>query len=244
MNLYKIIYKHYLLFLLAGLLSACSGTYEAVEHRNLETEVKMSQSIFLDPEIKYSNRNIFLEVRNTSDMQDIDFQHIIESRLKEKGYTIVQNPADAAYRLQVNVLYIDPSSKGMTADAAAAGGFGGAVIGAATGRGSTRVTGGLIGTAVGSLIGAAVGSQFKIDSFMGIADIQIQEKVPGGVKGSMTTNADQGTSTTLRTSRDIKSDYQTYRTRIAIEAKETNMDKLRAAQVISDKLGAQIASLF
>ena len=228
----------------AVLLSACSGTYEAVEHRNLETEVKMSQSIFLDPEIKYANKNIFIEVRNTSDMQDIDFQHIIESRLKERGYNIVQNPVDAGYRLQVNVLYIDRSREGLTAEAAAAGGFGGAVIGAATGRGSTRVTGGLIGTAVGSLVGAAVGSQFSIDSFIGITDIQIQEKVPGGVKGSMTTSADQGTSTTLRTSRNIKSDYQTYRTRIAIEAKETNMDKVRAAQVISDKLGAQIANLF
>jgi cell division protein FtsL len=244
MKLYKRNYKCYLLLLLAVILSACSGTYEAIEHRNLETEVNMSQSIFLDPEIRYSNKNIFIEVRNTSDMQDIDFQHIIESRLKEKGYNIVQNPRDAAYRLQVNVLYINPSSKGMTAEAAAAGGFGGAIIGAATGRGSTRVTGGLIGTAVGSLVGAAVGSQFKIDSFMGIADIQIQEKVPGGVNGNMTTNAEQGTSTTLRTSRYIKSDYQTYKTRIAIEAKETNMDKLRAAQVISDKLGAEIANIF
>lgn len=229
---------------LAVMLSSCAGTFQAIEHRNLETEVKMSDTIFLDPEIKYSGRDIFLEIRNTSDMQDIDFQSIIESRLKEKGFNIVQNPIGATYRLQVNVLYIDPSREGLTAEAAAAGGFGGAVIGAATGRGSTRATGGLIGTAVGSLVGAAVGSQFKIDSFIGITDIQIQEKVPGGVKGSMTTNAAQGTSTDLRTSRQINSDYQTYRTRIAIEAKETNMDKIRAAQVISEKLAAQIANMF
>lgn len=244
MNLYSKTFVLLILGYTAMLISGCGGAFQAIEHRNLETKVKMSDTIFLDPEIKYSNKDIFVEVRNTSDMQDIDFQSIIVSRLQEKGFNIVHNPAAATYRLQVNVLYIEPSRKDLTAEAAAAGGFGGAVIGVTTGRGSTRTTGGLIGTAAGSLVGAAVGSQFNIDSFIGITDIQIQEKVPGGVKGSLTTNTTQGTSTDLRTSRQINSEYQTYRTRIVIEAKETNMDKLRAAQVISDKLATQIANIF
>jgi len=46
MSSFKINVKYYILLMFAVLLSACSGTYEAVEHRNLETEVKMSQSIF------------------------------------------------------------------------------------------------------------------------------------------------------------------------------------------------------
>ncbi|BCB96607.1 hypothetical protein JZK55_15290 [Dissulfurispira thermophila] len=75
-------------------------------------------------------------------------------------------------------------------------------------------------------------------------DVQIKERVEGGVTGTMKTDVKQGSSTSLTTEREVKTDYQEYRTRIVAKAKQTNIDKNEAAQVISDKLAAQIAGMF
>ncbi len=222
-------------------LSGCASTINAIDNAKMQTWVKMSDSIFLDPVGLAKNRNIYVRTTNTSDMQDLIFEQMLRDDLAKKGFTIVADPTQAGFVVQSNVLYMDYEKNTLTADGLLAGGFGGALAGAGAGRsGGAAAAGGIIG-AIG---GALVGSAFHVDTYLGAVDVQIQEKVAGGVTGVMVTNAGQGSATTLKTQQEVKSDFQTYRTRIVARAKQTNIDKKEAAQMLSDKLATQIAGRF
>lgn len=232
--------------LLAGMvLSGCAHTMSAIEHREMTVTAKMSDTIFIDPKILATNNKVFLKVTNTSDMQEIDFEPQLKNKLASKGLTLVTDPSQAGYIIQANVLYMDYEKEGMTADGMLAGGFGGAIAGSKIGSGWRANTAGAVaGAAIGSVVGGLVASAIKVETFCGVVDIQIQEKVEGGVKGKMVTDASQGSATKLQTEREIKSEFQTYRTRIVAKATQTNIDKKEAARVLSAKLADQIGGLF
>jgi len=235
-----------LLFIAQLTLSGCAQTMHAIEHAKMTTTVKMSDSIFLNPAVLDKNRNIYVRVTNTSDMQDISFENMLKDRLAAKGLTIVNDPSNASFLIQANVLYMDYEKQGLTADGMLTGGYGGAIAGALLGGRGWKgpAAGAIIGSAVGSIVGGAIGSAFKVENFFGAVDVQIQEKVEGGVKGVVITNASQGSATKLQTEKEITSDYQTYRTRIVAKATQTNIDKTEAARVLSEKLAVQIAGMF
>lgn len=232
------------------LLSGCAATMNAIEHRNLEVETKMSESIFLNPLLLSKKPRVLIRVSNTSDLQ-IDvrkFTADLAQKIAMRGPTIVVNNITGEkpdYILQVNILYMDYEKQGMTADTMLAGGFGGALAGSTVGSGwKANTAGAAAGAAVGSVIGGLVGSVIKVERYVGAVDVQIMEKVPGGVKGKMTTNARQGTATQFQTERNIQSDYQIYRTRIVTSAVQTNMDKKKACEIITDRLTNAISNLF
>jgi len=239
-------------FLVAALLAVVTGLYgcahtmSAIEHRELQTSVKMSDSIFLDVKNLAKNRTIFVKVSNTSDMQEIAFGELLLNSLRAKGMEVVTDPSQAGYILQANVLYMDYEKEGMTADGMLAGGYGGALAGAVLGGRGWKgpAAGAAAGAAVGSIVGGLIASQIKVETFVGTVDVQIEEKVEGGVKGKMTANVTQGTSTQMQTERAIQSDYQTYRTRLVAKATQTNIDKKEAARILSEKLATQISALF
>lgn len=233
------------LFVVVFVLSGCAQTMQAIDHAKMTVAVKMSDTIFLDPNSLAKNRNVFVRVTNTSDMQEIVFEQMLRENLSKKGLMLVNDPSQAGYIIQANVLYMDYEKQSLTADGMLAGGFGGTIGGAAMGgdwKGSTA--GAAIGGVVGSIVGGAIGAAFKVETFFGTVDVQIKEKVEGGVKGIMRTDAKQGTSTNLMTEREVKSDFQEYRTRIVAKAKQTNIDKNEAARVISERLATQIAGMF
>ena len=232
-----------LLMLAASMMTGCAQTMRAIENRSLSTNVRMSDTIFLDPEALADNNKVYVRVTNTSQMQNIAFRNDLLNKLRAKGYAITGDPHKAGIILQANVLYMDLQKEHMTADSMLAGGFGGALAGNAIGGGSSW-EGATVGAAVGSLAGAAVGAMVHVDTFVGTVDIQIEQRIRGGVTGTMTTNASQGTSTTLKTTRKIRSDFQTYRTRIVATATQTNINKDKAAQVLSEKLAQEIAGVF
>lgn len=235
-----------LLFIIQVTLSGCAQTMQAIENAKMTVTVNMSDTIFLDPKVLTKNRNVYVRTTNTSDMQEIVFDGLLKESLRNRGMNIVDDPSQAGYIVQANVLYMNYEKQGLTADGMLAGGYGGAIAGAlAGGRGwKGPAAGAVIGSAVGSLVGGAIGAAFKVETFFGAVDVQIQEKVEGGVKGVVTTDASQGSSTKLSTERQITSDYQTYRTRIVAKAKQTNIDKSEAARVISERLATQIAGMF
>ena len=83
-----------------------------------------------------------------------------------------------------------------------------------------------------------------VDTYLGTVDIQLKERVDGGVTGTMNTNAKQGSSTTLSTTRKIKSSFQEYRTRIVVKAQQTNINRDEACQAIMNRLASQVAGMF
>jgi hypothetical protein len=224
----------------------CTQAIKAMEHSTMQINVKMSDTIYLEPQSLAKNRRIFIRATNTSDFQEVVLEKLIGEKIAKKGFTIVTDPTQADYIVQANVLYFDTAKEGMTADAilsgAIAGGTAGVLIAGSDLKGG--FTGAVIGTVLGSLGGAIVGSAWKIDEFFGVIDLRIQERVEGGVAGKMVTDAKIGTSTTLTTERVVKSDYQTYTTRLVAKAKQTNMDRNEAAQVLTERITTQIAGMF
>lgn len=237
-------------------LSGCSSAVRAIKNKDLAVEAKMSDTIFLEAETlaeampaQGGNGAIFVRVANTSDFQDVDFKNIINGKLNQMGFKVTQSPKEASYSVAANLLYMGEKKEGIDGDAILAAGFGGAVIGAS----ASAVTGsnwqragaaGLIAGAAAAGGEALVGGIFHVDEYLGVIDIQIKEEVAGGVKGAQDAEMTNGINTNIKTTRNIASDKQEYRTRIVVKAKQTRMDRAEAVGVISDRLGSQISGLF
>lgn len=235
------------LLILAAAISfsyGCAGTMQAIENRNMTLTAKMSETIFLDPDTVSTHRKVFVRVTNTSDFQDIAFADILKAKLEAKGFAVEQTTADA-YTIQANLLYMGQESQSMTADGMLAGGFGGALLGSTIGTGwRANAAGGAAGAVVGGLVGGLIASAIHVDTFFGTVDIQIKEPSGNRVSGTVTTQAGQGSATTVTTQSAIASDKQEYRTRIVVRARQTNIDRQAAASAIADRLSTQIAGLF
>jgi len=229
-------------------LVGCATIPEAIEYRNLYTNYKMSDTIFLDVTKKAKYRNVYVDVRNTSQLQEVDpagLKKAIEERLREKGYNILSTPEGADYILQVNVLYFDYYRKTAASEGATEGALAGALAGAgAGGRDVEALILAAIGAGVGYVGGAVVGSAIKIETFAGVVDIQLMERSDKPVVGKIETAAQQGTSTTIRTEQEYQSNYQIYRTKLAVTARQTNLKRDVAAQEVTNMLAKQIAGIF
>ena len=75
----------------------------------------MTHSLFLEP-VTASERTVLVEVRNSSDRADLDIAPAVRAALAQRGYRLVEDPADARFLLQANVLQVGRTSR------AAAGG--------------------------------------------------------------------------------------------------------------------------
>ncbi|QER42724.1 hypothetical protein F1847_08200 [Thermodesulfobacterium sp. TA1] len=229
-------------------LTGCATIPEAIEYRNLYTNYKMSDTIFLDVTKKLQYRNVFVDVRNTSQLQEVDtnvLKEAIAQNLASKGYNVVNDPAQADYILQTNVLYFDYYRKTAAKDGATSGALAGAVAGGlAGGRDVDALILAAIGAGVGYVGGALIGSAIKIETFAGVVDIQIMERTDKPVVGKVVTNASQGTSTVITTEQEYKKNYQIYRTKLAVTATQTNLKRDEAAREVTRMLALQIAGIF
>jgi len=146
----------------------------------------MTDTIFLDPVAKAKNRTVYVAVNNTSDMQEIDpsiLKNLIESKLTAKGYKIVDNPENAGYIIQANILYMDYYRETGTKEGGLEGALGGATAGAMMGGSrDSSIALGLIGGMVGEVGGALVGKALKVETYAGVVDVEIREKTDKAVK--------------------------------------------------------------
>ena len=227
------------------IFSGCAGTMHAIQNREMSLSAKMSDTIFLDPEILNKNRSVFVRVTNTSDFQEIDFAELLKSKLIAKSFSITNSPSSAGYIIQANLLHMGTEREDLTAEGMLAGGFGGAMGGTRIGSGWTSAIAGAAGMGiVGSIAGGIAGSMIHVDTYLGAVDIQVKEISEGAVKGVMKTDAKQGSSTTLQTEKEAKSNFQEYRTRIVVKATQTNINRQKACQAIADRLANQIVGMF
>lgn len=238
----------FLSIVLAFQIMGCATIPEAIEYRNLYTNYKMSDTIFLDVMKKEKYRNIFIDVRNTSQFQEVDtdaLKNAIAKELAGKGYNILSSPSGADYILQVNVLYFDYFRKTAAKEAAAEGAIAGGIAGGgAAGDDTTALILAALGAGAGYVGGALIGSAIKIETFAGVVDIQIMERTEKPIKGKIVTEAPQGSVTTIKTEQEYKSNYQIYRTKLAVTATQTNLKRDEAAREIIRMTAKQIAGIF
>lgn len=242
----KSLIKSTLLILLTALtLPGCA----AISHRNLEVQAKMSDTIFLNPEVLESGKPVYVRVTNTSDFQEIDFGKSIKEKIVASGRQVTSNPKEASYLLQANLLYLGEEKKDMTMDGALAGGVGGALAaGAILSHSNMNGYGqGLTGLAIGAAsagIGALAGSMIHVDTYLGVVDVSIKEAVDGGVRGTSVSDTKNGASSSTHTERAVSDSRQEFRTRIGVKAVQTNIERQEASKTIAERLASQIAGYF
>ncbi len=225
-------------------LSSCSTVASGIEHANLDVQAKMSNTIFLNP-VRPDQKTIFVEFRNTSQVPMPDLKNLIIAGLEKKGYQVVTDPYKAEFWLQGNVLYMGKQERHMTLAGMLAGGYGGALLGSTMGTG-WRAKAGTIGAgaAVGSVLGMVAGAAIHVDTYIGVVDIQIKQRVNGIVTKQVNSNLQNGIGTKVKTKYNTTVQYQAYRTRIGVQATQTNMNLKKATPIIEYNLSKEICGLF
>lgn len=229
-----------------GLVS-CAATQTALEHRSLETQTKLSKSIFLEP-VASSQKTIFISVKNTSD-QKIDVNQPLALALSHHGYRVVKNPNDAHYLLQANILTVGKMSEAAS-KSALGGGFGSALAGAGTGvalgalaNNSNAMIAGGVG---GGLLSLAADSLVKDVNYTMVTDVQISERAGQGVHIQEQHNASlsQGSSSRLTQVSTRDSKFERYRTRVVSNANKVNLSFEKARPALEEGLVNSIAGIF
>ena len=236
-----------------GLLAGCAATTTAVSKRNLDVQTKMTDTVFLEP-VAPDQRTVFINIRNTSDKPDFTVEPAIRQQLEASGYRVVDDPDQAQFMLQANVLQAGRNSE-TAAEAAGAGGFGSAVTGAAVGAGSGFLLGEAGGnntvlTVGGALLGAAIGTvadaYVQDVTYTVITDIRVSERAKGGVVVSQSEqqNLGQGSGGSVTQSSSTITDWKHYQTRIVATANQANIEWDEAAPQMVDGLTRSIGGIF
>ena len=238
---------------LVAFLAGCAATSTAVSKRNLDVQTKMTDTVFLEP-VAADRRTVYLSVRNTSDRPDFVVEPAIRRQIESTGYRIVDDPDQAQFMLQANVLQAGRNSL-TAAEAAGEGGFGSAVSGAAVGAGTGFLLGKAGGsdvglTIAGALIGAAVGTvadaYVQDVTYTVITDIRVSERARSGtvVSQSEQQTLGQGSGGTVTQASSTITDWKHYQTRIVATANQANIEWDEAAPFMVDGLTRSIGGIF
>lgn len=226
-------------------LAGCSAISTAIKHRNLETESKMSQTIFLDP-VSQKDKTIYVQVRDTSG-QDVNLKDALVAALKGQGWQVVNDVDQAHDMVQVNVLQVGKAPNQQAVWQSMSSGFGNAIVGGFTGVAVGLATDSVAaGMGVGAATGAIgwVADQMVEDvTYSMITDVQVSVRT-AGVTETTQGNLAQGTSTTVKQSYTQKTDWLRYRTRIASVADQVNLDFKDAKPTLVSETTKEIAGIF
>ena len=207
-------------------IAGCSATTKLIKHGKLETQTRMSETIFLDP-ISDEQKTVLLQIRNTTDQKGLNIEGKIKQAIEDKGYKIVTDPKKANIMIQANVLQVgkmvaeDPF-QALTGGygSALAGGIAGATVANALGGGGREVAGAAV--AVGA-IEYFSDAMVEVVVYGMITDLQISEKAQGQyVRERMDASLKQGSSV-RKSNWEEKTDWKRYQTRIISIAKKTNL---------------------
>ena len=100
-NLKTILFSLLLIFAFVS----CSTMHTVISKRNLDVQTKMSDTIWLEPAAA-NEKTVFIQIRNTSG-KNLNIEQKITNILVSKGYRIVNDPSEAKYWLQANILKVD-----------------------------------------------------------------------------------------------------------------------------------------
>lgn len=236
-------------------LSGCAAVHTSIAKKDLDVQTKMSDSIFLDP-VEPDQKTVYLNIRNTSDKTNFDITATVARAMEGRGYRITNNPKEAHYWLQANILSVDKASP-TAAEAALRAGYGGlgsAALGAAVGTATGAAIDGWSGAGIGGLAGAAAfgivstiaDASVKDVTFMAITDVEIAERAEEGVivREDRQQDAKQGVGGARRQSSTKVSEMNKYRTRVVSTANKANLQYEEAAVELTNGLARSISGLF
>ncbi len=139
-----------------------------------------------------AKRTAYVSVRNMSDAEQIDIRADVQAAVRESGYTLVDDPTKAQYRLRATIRYFGENEaadegRGMAnrmgviggAATGVAAGVGGAHLARSAGANRTVTTGVGIGggALVGSMAGMAIANRMKAREWNLIVDLLLEERL-------------------------------------------------------------------
>jgi len=232
--------------LFAAVMSGCAAMQVGISKRDLDVQTKMSNTIFLDP-VAADKRTVYIQARNTSDKPGFTIDQGLKQAVAAKGYRLVNDPGQAHYLLQVNILQVGKTDQSAS-EAAFRAGYGGVLAGAAVGgltsnnSGRGVVAGGLLGGIAETVAGAMVKDVY----YSAITDIQISERMEGGKTAKVTSEHKlaQGTSGAATVSTSGTSNRQRYQTRVLSSANKVNLEFAEAEPELIKGLTTAISGMF
>lgn len=254
----KLVFRRNLFFAVAVcfvfIVNGCAATRTLIEKRDLKVETKMSETIFLEP-VSPEKRVVYVDIKNTTDKELSGIEYGIKGRIASNGYRITEDPAEATFILQANILNVGRSDL-EEANAMLGTGYEGVVEGAVIGGVIGGAIGGDVdeinkGTVAGAVAGGIAGFIFDAlvtdDLFTMVTDIQIRERAREGelIYETHDTDASQGTATrTTQTSHSDDVKWRIYRTRVVSVANKANLDFEEAKPHLQAGLERSIGGIF
>lgn len=234
--------------IVVAMVSGCQALHTSIKKRNLDVQTKMSDTIFLDP-VSPDKKVIYVQVRNTSDKENFDIEGPIKEAMTKHGYRVTDDPDEAYYRLQANVLSVAKTTPEEAAQMLA-GGYGAPLVGAAAGAAAGVVVGGAGGGVAGGImgmLGTVAADAFVTDvMFLAVTDIQLVEKAPEGVivRSDSQQNLAQGMAGTQKQTYSEVGKFKKYRTRVISTANKANLEYEEAAEPLTKGLARSLSGLF
>ncbi len=234
----------------APLFTGCAATQVALTKRDLDVQTKMSATIFLDP-VAPAEQTVFVQIRNTSDKADLDMAPDIIAAVQSKGFRIVQDPKQAKFYLQANILQVGKTSPSAIQETLGRGYGNAGIAGAATGVVAAGAFGGggrsmLVAGLVGGVGEVVAGSLVKDVYYSIVTDVQIKERLDAGKTAQLNSQHvnHQGTSGNEVVTYNDTVDMKTYQTRIVSVANKMNLEFPEAAPALRAGLTRAIAGAF
>jgi len=225
-------------------ISGCGAASTAIEKRNLEVQTRMSDSIFLEP-VSPEKQIVYLRVRNTTD-KDVNVEQQIKDSFESKGFKVVNNPDEAYFMIQANILQVGKTD-GTDSESALKSGFGGGLLGAgvsaATGGSGNNVG---IGAAIGAIAGLLADTMVKDIYFSMITDVEIRQRPALYERITQTEDnySEQGTTSTISQNVNTNSaKWKIYRTRVMSTANQVNLQFEDAQVELSRGLAKSLSGL-
>ena len=218
-----------------------STIHTIISKRNLDVQTKMSDTIWLEPAAA-NQKTVFVKVSNTSG-KNLNIEQKIISVLSAKGYRIVNDPAEAKYWLQANILKVDKvnlNNENGFSDAVLGAGIGGVLGAQRSGGAYTALGWGLAGAAIGTIADALVSDT----AYAMVTDILISEKTGKSVQSSTRKAVKQGNSGTMTSSTSSSSNMEKYSTKVLSTANQVNLNFDSAIPILEDELGKVISGIF
>ena len=224
--------------------TGCGAATTAIEKRNLEVQTKMSDSIFLEP-VSPDKQIVYVRVRNTTD-KDVEVEQQIKSAFESKGFKVVNNPDEAYFMIQANILQIGKTDE-TGSDSALQSGFGGGLLGA----GVSAATGGNgnnlgIGALVGAGVGLLANTMVKDIYYSLITDVEIRQRpaLNEKVLQAEENYSDQGNSSTVSQNvNTANAQWKIYRTRVISRANQVNLQFEDAQPELTKGLAKSLSGL-
>ena len=197
-----------------------------------------------DVKVKYK-RIVYVRVRNTTD-KDIQVDQAIKSSIESNGFTVTNNPDEAYFMIQANVLQVgktDATDK----DSALKSGFGGGLLGA----GASMATGGSgnnigIGAAIGAVVGLVADTMVKDIYYSMVTDVEIRQRpaLDERISQNEQNYSEQGTTSSISQNVNTSNvQWKIYRTRVMSTANQINLEFPEAQAELTRGLTKSLSGL-